>query len=177
MRSAKSAEPLTRNNTNDSQYTTITITHNNYNTTTTTTITTQRLHNHNYHTQNYNYHTQNYNSQSHTKLQHTITTGTGTFGRVKLCKHKESKEFYALKILRKHDIIRLKQVEHILNEKNVLAQIDFPFIVKLYKTFQDDTNLYMIMEYVVGGELFSHLRKVGKFPNDVRCKVRCVNEM
>lgn len=55
-----------------------------------------------------------------------------------------------------------------MSEKNVLSMIDdHPFIVKLYKTFQDECNLYMILEYVVGGELFSHLRKVGKFPNDV----------
>ncbi len=72
-----------------------------------------------------------------------------------------------MKILRKHDVIRLKQVEHIMNEKNVLQQLDHPFIVKLYKTFQDEHHLFIIMEYVVGGELFSHLRKVGKFPNDV----------
>lgn len=95
------------------------------------------------------------------------TLGTGTFGRVKLCRHKSTGQYFAIKILHKSDIIRLKQVEHITSEKNVLAMIDCPFIVRLYKTFQDEYDLYMIQEYVVGGELFSHLRKVGKFPNDV----------
>mmetsp|Transcript_10877 Transcript_10877/g.40562 ORF Transcript_10877/g.40562 Transcript_10877/m.40562 type:complete len:336 (-) Transcript_10877:193-1200(-) len=95
------------------------------------------------------------------------TLGTGTFGRVKLCKHRKSGRYFAMKILRKADIIRLKQVEHLMSEKAVLSSLDHPFIVKLYKTFQDEHTLYMIMEYVVGGELFFHLRKVGKFPNDV----------
>jgi len=95
------------------------------------------------------------------------TLGTGTFGRVRLCKHKNSSQYYAIKVLKKADIIRLKQVEHILSEKSVLSSVNHPFIVRLYKTFQDDMHLYMILEYVCGGELFSHLRKVGKFPNDV----------
>ena len=51
------------------------------------------------------------------------------------------------------------QVEHTVNEKKILDVIDHPFLVKLYGTFQDDHNLYMIMEYVVGGELFTYLRR------------------
>lgn len=95
------------------------------------------------------------------------TLGTGTFGRVKLCRHKATGQFFAIKIMKKTDIIRLKQVEHILSEKGVLSVVNHPFVVNLYKTFQDEHYLYMVLEYVCGGELFSHLRKVGKFPNDV----------
>ena len=65
--------------------------------------------------------------------------------------------------------MKLKQVEHIMNEKKVLELLDSPFVVKLYRTFQDDERIYIFMECVVGGELFSHLRKAGRFPNDV-CK-------
>jgi len=95
------------------------------------------------------------------------TLGTGTFGRVCLCKHKTSKQYFAIKILKKQHIIRLKQVEHVLSEKETLSLLDSPFVVSLYKTFKDEQKLYMVMEYVVGGELFTHLRKAGKFPNDV----------
>jgi protein kinase A len=102
-----------------------------------------------------------------TDFEFLETLGTGTFGRVRLCKQKNSSIYYAIKVLKKADIIRLKQVEHILSEKSVLSSVNHPFIVRLYKTFQDDMHLYMILEYVCGGELFSHLRKVGKFPNDV----------
>jgi len=57
----------------------------------------------------------------------------------------------------------LKQVEHIKAEKAILEQIAHPFIVNLYASFQDTDRLYMLMEYVIGGELFSYLRKVGRF--------------
>lgn len=57
------------------------------------------------------------------------TLGTGTFGRVRLGKNKRTKESYALKILKKHEIIKNKQVDHIKNEMEILHQISHPFIV------------------------------------------------
>eukprot|EP00163_Fabomonas_tropica_P033203 TRINITY_DN861_c1_g1_i1.p1 TRINITY_DN861_c1_g1~~TRINITY_DN861_c1_g1_i1.p1 ORF type:complete len:329 (+),score=84.07 TRINITY_DN861_c1_g1_i1:450-1436(+) len=94
------------------------------------------------------------------------TLGTGTFGRVRLAKHVTDKKYYAMKVLKKHEVVRLKQVEHILSEKEILTSVQHPFIVNLHKSFQDTKNLYMLLEYVPGGELFSHLRKAGRFPND-----------
>lgn len=95
------------------------------------------------------------------------TLGTGTFGRVRLCLHKSTGNYYAIKCLKKSEVLRMKQVEHILAEASILGSIRHPFIVNMLKTFQDDKRLYIVLEYVVGGELFSHLRKAGKFPNDV----------
>jgi len=69
--------------------------------------------------------------------------------------------------LKKSEVLRMKQVDHILAEATILSSIRHPFIVNLLKTFQDEKRLYIILEYVVGGEVFSHLRKAGKFPNDV----------
>ncbi len=60
------------------------------------------------------------------------TIGTGTFGRVYLCRFKETQKFYAMKILKKVEVVRLKQVEHINSEKAILAHIKFPFIVNLF---------------------------------------------
>jgi serine/threonine protein kinase len=56
-----------------------------------------------------------------------VTLGTGSFGRVKLCKNKKTGEFSALKILKKHDIIKLKQVDHVISENTILIDIDHPF--------------------------------------------------
>ncbi|EGF84056.1 hypothetical protein BATDEDRAFT_15430 [Batrachochytrium dendrobatidis JAM81] len=95
------------------------------------------------------------------------TLGTGTFGRVYLCQLKGSSKHYAMKMLRKIEVVRLKQVEHIISEKTILSAIRFPFIVNLLCTFQDQQNVYMLEEYVVGGELFSHLRRAGRFSNDM----------
>ncbi|KAI9025790.1 camp-dependent protein kinase 6 [Phycomyces nitens] len=95
------------------------------------------------------------------------TLGTGSFGRVHLVQSKFNERFYALKVLKKSEIVRLKQVEHTRNERAVLLTISHPFIVNLWGTFQDSTYLYMVMDYVPGGELFSYLRKQKTFPDDV----------
>lgn len=99
------------------------------------------------------------------ELQDTL--GTGTFGRVYLSKFQPSSKYYAMKVLKKSEVVRLKQVEHLLSEKQILSSVRFPFIVDLFCTFQDDSNLYMLLEYVVGGELFTHLRRAGRFTNDM----------
>jgi protein kinase X len=59
------------------------------------------------------------------------TLGTGTFGRVRLVKVKPEENYYALKMLKKSEIIRLKQVDHIKNEVELLSKISHPFIVNL----------------------------------------------
>lgn len=96
------------------------------------------------------------------------TVGTGTFGRVRVVKIKghADRSPMALKIMKKSEVIRLKQVEHVKAEKEVLLSISHPFIVNLLGVFQDEKRLCMLLEYVNGGELFSHLRKEGRLPND-----------
>ena len=89
--------------------------------------------------------------------------GTGTFAKVCLCRTKVSKKYYAMKILSMRDVIRLKQVEHVKNEKNILSQVHHPFIVKLLWSYKDESNLYMLFPYICGGELFSYLRSAKKF--------------
>ena len=58
--------------------------------------------------------------------------GTGTFGKVRLCKFNPTNEYYCLKSLNKEKIVQLKQQEHVKNEKAILSSVDHPFIVKLY---------------------------------------------
>ncbi|KAF7731832.1 camp-dependent protein kinase catalytic subunit [Apophysomyces ossiformis] len=99
------------------------------------------------------------------RMQRTL--GTGSFGRVHLAQSKYNNRFYAVKVLRKSDIVRMKQVEHTKNERSVLMSVEHPFIVNLWGTFADYSHVYMVMDFVPGGELFSYLRKTKRFPNDV----------
>ncbi|SJX61203.1 probable cAMP-dependent protein kinase catalytic subunit [Sporisorium reilianum f. sp. reilianum] len=100
------------------------------------------------------------------------TLGTGTFGRVLLVrlKHGDAADrsaYFALKVLAKSDIVKLKQVSHVQSEHSILAKVDHPFLVNMIASFQDSKNCYMLMEYVVGGEIFSYLRRAGRFSADV----------
>lgn len=99
------------------------------------------------------------------ELDTMATVGTGTFGRVFLVKDKKSKAFFALKQMKISDVIRLKQEQHVHNEKEVLTEISHPFLIRLFWTHHDDRFLYMLMDYVPGGELFSYLRSRGRFSN------------
>jgi tRNA A-37 threonylcarbamoyl transferase component Bud32 len=98
------------------------------------------------------------------------TIGTGSFGRVMVVYLKRDKsQRYAMKMLKKENIVKMKQVEHTLNERKILSSIDFPFIVKLSYAFKDTSNLYMVLEYVSGGEMFTHLRKTGRYSEENAC--------
>lgn len=59
------------------------------------------------------------------------TLGTGSFGRVRLAKDKKTSEYVALKMLKKAEILRLKQVDHIISENTILSQINHPFLIKM----------------------------------------------
>lgn len=91
-------------------------------------------------------------------LQELCTIGTGTFGRVKLVKHKLSTHVYAMKAMRKDDIVSFRQHKNVISEKNLLLECQqCSFIIKLIATYNHSNRLYMLMEYVQGGELLTHL--------------------
>ncbi|KAI9795212.1 MAG: serine/threonine protein kinase, AGC [Piccolia ochrophora] len=97
------------------------------------------------------------------------TLGTGTFARVWLARlakpnQGDRDKVYALKVLRKADIIRLKQVEHVQNERAVLAGVaGHPFITTMIGSFSDRDALYMLLDYCPGGEVFTYLRRARRF--------------
>ena len=101
------------------------------------------------------------------------TLGTGTFARVWLARvapaaaagrKTETPAVVALKVLRKADVVRLKQVEHVRAEREVLARVTgHPFITALVGAFQTRTALYLALEFCAGGEVFSYLRRARRF--------------
>ncbi|XP_031850261.1 AKT serine/threonine protein kinase isoform X2 [Nomia melanderi] len=92
--------------------------------------------------------------------------GKGTFGKVILCREKATGHLYAIKILRKEVIIRKHEVAHALTENRVLRTTNHPFLISLKYSFQTADRLCFVMEYVNGGELFFHLRRVRRFGED-----------
>jgi serine/threonine protein kinase len=89
--------------------------------------------------------------------------GRGTFGKVLLVKKNSNHKFYAMKILKK-SVVKLKnQVFHTKTERQILERFAHPFIVHLQYAFQDENKLYLVTEFMQGGELFYHLRKEGIF--------------
>ncbi|ETI28154.1 cAMP-dependent protein kinase type 2 [Cladophialophora carrionii CBS 160.54] len=112
--------------------------------------------------------------QRQTKGKYTLTDftiqrtlGTGSFGRVHLVQSKHNQRYYAIKVLKKAQVVKMKQIEHTNDERRMLQRVKHPFLITLWGTFQDSRNLYMVMDFIEGGELFSLLRKSQRFPNPV----------
>jgi serine/threonine protein kinase len=98
--------------------------------------------------------------RSDLKLHRII--GVGAFGRVWLASHRTRKTVYALKVMDKKEIVAKKMAKGVIREKNVLASVEHPFIVGLVATFQDDFRVYMVQNYVQGGELLGLIYNVSK---------------
>ncbi|CAH1967285.1 unnamed protein product [Acanthoscelides obtectus] len=90
--------------------------------------------------------------------------GTGSFGKVVLCKHvAEGDKLYAMKIMEKINIIKNKQLLHTISEIRFLEAFKFPFIVGLMYFFKNNVYIFIVMPFIAGGEMFYHLRSMKKF--------------
>ncbi|MEQ2215763.1 Serine/threonine-protein kinase Sgk1 [Xenoophorus captivus] len=86
--------------------------------------------------------------------------GKGSFGKVLLARHRETTNYYAVKVLQKKMILKKKEQKHIMAERSVLMKnIKHPFLVGLHYSFQTTDKLYFVLDYVNGGELFYHLQR------------------
>ena len=89
--------------------------------------------------------------------------GKGSYGKVLLVKKNDDENIYAMKVLKKKNMIIKNQVEHIKTERKILELISHPFIIKLKYAFQTPEKLYLVMDYCPGGELFFHIQRVERF--------------
>ena len=101
--------------------------------------------------------------------------GRGAFGKVFLGQRKEDGKVFAIKSLRKQEILDNKQLEHTLTEKRILKELNHPFLVGLEYAFQTPEKIYFVMEFMKGGELYQYLMKLDKFKeNQAKFYAACI---
>ncbi|CAJ0608934.1 unnamed protein product [Cylicocyclus nassatus] len=90
--------------------------------------------------------------------------GKGNFGRVFQVRHIATGKIYAMKVLSKEHVRKKNEVKHVMAELKVLkSNIHHPFLVSLHFSFQSKDKLYFVLDYLNGGELFSHLQREKRF--------------
>ena len=83
--------------------------------------------------------------------------GRGAFGEVHVCREKKTGKIYAIKKIKKNILIIKNQIRHVLNEQILMSKASSPWIVELKASFQEDEYLYLVMEYLPGGDLMNLL--------------------
>ncbi|KAI9203325.1 kinase-like domain-containing protein, partial [Polychytrium aggregatum] len=91
------------------------------------------------------------------------SVGKGAFGKVRVVQHKQSNQIYALKYINKDKCIKMRAVENIIQERRLLEEVHSPFVCNLRYAFQDDENMFMILDLMLGGDLRFHLDRMGTF--------------
>ena len=94
------------------------------------------------------------------------TIGSGTFSTVKLGVHRITQKKVAIKILDKNKIESKDDLERIIREMQILIEMHNPFVIKVYKIYEDKNNFLIIMEYCEGGELFNYIVKKKRLSED-----------
>merc|ERR1719308_738882 len=93
--------------------------------------------------------------------------GKGAFGEVRLVQKVDTGHVYAMKILRKAEMVEKEQVAHVRAERDILVEADHQWVVKMFFSFQDPVNLYLVMEFLPGGDLMTLLMKEDTLSEEV----------
>ncbi|CAB4384676.1 unnamed protein product [Rhizophagus irregularis] len=102
---------------------------------------------------------------SHFHLLRSV--GKGAFGKVRVVQHKQTKTLYALKYINKAKCIKMRAVENIIQERRLLEEIEYNLVCNLRYAFQDDENLFMVLDLMLGGDLRFHLERQGSLKEEV----------
>lgn len=102
-------------------------------------------------------------------IQDVRVLGKGLMGTVRLVKwtYMDKELFFAMKAVNKEYILKHNDVRHVNNERDILRVLSSPFVIRLFGTYQDDENIYYMLEYSAGGELFNRLVRKQSFPGEV----------
>ncbi|RKP20317.1 kinase-like protein, partial [Rozella allomycis CSF55] len=95
--------------------------------------------------------------------------GKGSMGKVMLVREKSSGKLFALKSIHKNWVVKHREIEHTISERNILVKIremNHPFLMKLHQSFQTDTELFLVIDYYPGGDLATQLARFYKFDEE-----------
>jgi len=95
------------------------------------------------------------------------TISKGAYGQVFLVRKRATGDLYAMKMMKKQDMLKKNMEDNIKIERNILARMNNPFVVRLFYTFQSRNELFMVMEYIPGGDLAAMLKNLGCFTENV----------
>ncbi len=100
-------------------------------------------------------------------FKRVMVLGSGAYAKVILVQHRTTRKLFAMKILKKDNVVLRKQQFHTMAERRILSCSESnPFIIRLFYAFQTKTTLNFVLDYCSGGELFYHLARLGSFPED-----------
>ncbi|KRW98381.1 Protein kinase-like domain [Pseudocohnilembus persalinus] len=124
---------------------------------------------------NYNHNNNIFFNISKSQFNFHFVIGKGGFGKVWKVENKKNKKLYAMKEMSKSLVITKKSVNSVMNERQLLSQLKFPFLVNMFYAFQDRENLYLIMDLMPGGDLRYHIGRQRRFNEEqTRFFVACI---
>lgn len=95
-----------------------------------------------------------------------IVIGQGSFGKVYLGELKETKELYAIKAVKKHEVVKMGMEQLVDQELDLMLNLNHPFLIDLHYVFQTESKLYFVQDYIPGGELEKLLSREKSFNED-----------
>ncbi|KAG9408031.1 hypothetical protein AC1031_021269 [Aphanomyces cochlioides] len=104
-----------------------------------------------------------------TDFELLVVVGQGAFGKVIQVRHKPTGEICAMKIVSKEYLVKKNYIANMQTERDIMTKVDHPFLVKLKYAFQSPANVYLVMPYIPGGELFHTLHKEGLLLEHTAC--------
>ncbi|ETV86121.1 AGC protein kinase, variant [Aphanomyces astaci] len=104
-----------------------------------------------------------------TDFELLVVVGQGAFGKVIQVRHRPTGEIYAMKIVSKEYLVKKNYIGNMQTERDIMTKVDHPFLVKLKYAFQTPANVYLVMPYIPGGELFHTLHKQGLLLEHTAC--------
>ena len=94
--------------------------------------------------------------------------GRGSYAKVFLVEYKRTRKCYAMKVIKKSKVNDDEDIDWVQTEKHIFEQAtNHPFLVGLHSCFQSESNLFFVIEYLCGGELFMQLEREGFFMEDM----------